>query len=730
MTTPRCWGRNTPVRWRRSILLVLLLAGAALPQDAPDAGARALGAGVEALDKGDIPTALRNLAAAQRSLPALADYIAWWTASAHAAAKDHAAVNRSLEPLWKFRLPSPLAGRAAVLGAKAWLETDNPQAALDLLARQSNNDLPQPQARAVEAAAREAAGEGVAAAQAWQDVYHRWPAAPEAAAAAKALVRLETTLGARFPAAGPALRLERADKLLQARQTARARAEYVALAASAQGIERDLARVRIGAADYSERRTQAAANHLDSLRADAPEAEAERLYWLTLAYVRLERLDGAVTTLREMESRFSPSEWRYKALLATANRFWFDNDAAQAEPLYRACSAGAPGFADAWLCHWRAAWIAVLQRRSGAPALLREHLLRFPGSEKASACLYWLGRLAEEQRDAPAARRYFQEIETRFPNHYYRALAQARLGALRAAGASPATDEFLRGVSYPGRPALNGLFTPTPLSNQRIERGRLLERAGLMSWAYNELRFAARTEGPPYVLAIELGEMGQRAGEPEKGLRFLKAHANGFLFLPRQAAPPRFWKLAFPWPYRGLLDYWCRQRGVDPAILAGLIRQESEFDPKIVSYAGAIGLTQVMPLTGRELARRSGIAGFHTSLLKQAEPNVKIGTYYFKMLLDRFEGSVEAVLAGYNGGPTRAARWRGWGPFREPAEFVETIPIDQSREYVQIVLRNAEVYRELYANEPAPAYTPAAPKPPAAKKAAPARKTTPARKKK
>ena len=93
-----------------------MLAGA---QPAPETALRSLGAGVEALDKGDIPTALRNLSLAQRSFPALADYTAFWIASAHAAAKDYDAVNKALAPLWKFSLASPVAGRGAALGAKA-----------------------------------------------------------------------------------------------------------------------------------------------------------------------------------------------------------------------------------------------------------------------------------------------------------------------------------------------------------------------------------------------------------------------------------------------------------------------------------------------------------------------------------------------------------------------------------------------------------------------------------
>ncbi|MBV8809906.1 MAG: transglycosylase SLT domain-containing protein, partial [Acidobacteriaceae bacterium] len=94
--------------------------------------------------------------------------------------------------------------------------------------------------------------------------------------------------------------------------------------------------------------------------------------------------------------------------------------------------------------------------------------------------------------------------------------------------------------------------------------------------------------------------------------------------------------------------------------------------------------------------------------------NIQLGTYYFRNLLDSSGGQPELALAAYNAGPGRVATWRNWGPFREPAEFIEAIPLHQTRGYVQIVMRNADVYRRLYAGTvpDVPAYRPKpAPKP-------------------
>jgi soluble lytic murein transglycosylase len=105
---------------------------------------------------------------------------------------------------------------------------------------------------------------------------------------------------------------------------------------------------------------------------------------------------------------------------------------------------------------------------------------------------------------------------------------------------------------------------------------------------------------------------------------------------------------------------------------------------------------QVMPATGRELSRSLKLGRFRTSLLTDPGYNIRMGTFYFRSLLDAVAGSTEAALASYNGGKTRVDDWLTWGPFSEPAEFVETIPISETRTYVQAVLRNAWMYRRIY----------------------------------
>jgi soluble lytic murein transglycosylase len=105
---------------------------------------------------------------------------------------------------------------------------------------------------------------------------------------------------------------------------------------------------------------------------------------------------------------------------------------------------------------------------------------------------------------------------------------------------------------------------------------------------------------------------------------------------------------------------------------------------------------QLLPTTGRQLARHFGIRRLNSAELLSADRNIQLGAYYFHNLLNSYGGQAEIALASYNAGPGRANLWKNWGPFREPAEFVEVVPFHETRGYIQIVIRNADVYRRLY----------------------------------
>jgi soluble lytic murein transglycosylase len=168
-----------------------------------------------------------------------------------------------------------------------------------------------------------------------------------------------------------------------------------------------------------------------------------------------------------------------------------------------------------------------------------------------------------------------------------------------------------------------------------------------------------------------------------------------FLAAGGERLPPEVLRIIFPLDFWPLITKYSEANGLDPYLIAALMAQESTFTPEIRSDANAYGLLQITPPTGRMLARQLGLGRFTTSMLTQAETNVRMGTKYFKDLVEKF-GGVHYALAAYNAGPDRVVTWRRDAPGLDQDEFVDNIPFTETQGYVKRILGTAEDYRRLY----------------------------------
>lgn len=683
------WVANIRVRCAS---LVLVLASTGYGQVAQ------LAAGADEYRKHAYSAAAARLEPLPAKLPQLADYSAFYLGASQFELKQWSASLAALQKVYQHVPVSPLSAKAIVMAAQAHIEAGRPTDALALL-RQYSQKVGQPQADSALARAYDAAGDGVSAAVHFQKVYYAYPTSAEAGEAEIALRRLRTSLRDSFPPPMAQAILTRAKGFADGRRYIDARRELEENLGSLGGADQDVARVRMGALSFQSRDYAGCYKYLKTLAVATPEADAERLHYLVWCARRLDYDDAMAVHLRELDLKHPVSTWRLEAQLAAAELYLNRNEQELYEPIYRTCSEAFADRPQASFCHWKITWANYLRNQSDAENLFKNHLRQFPTSEKVPASLYFLGRFAESGRDFGSSKAYYSEIDARYPNHYYAMLARERLKDALVAGATPTSGahEFLRGIAFvENRRTAN--FEASAVTRQRLERARLLESGGLVDWAEQELRFAARADGQPQVVALELARILEKRGATDEALRAVKAYVPNYLSIPWEGAPETFWRVAFPLPYRESLVRNSKTKELDPWLVAGLIRQESEFNPKAVSVSRALGLTQVMPATGRELSRRIGMRKFSSSMLFEPELNLKLGTVYLSQLLNSLNGKWEHALASYNGGRSRVMRWMEWGKYREPAEFVETIPFRETRDYVQIVMRNASVYRKLYAN--------------------------------
>ncbi len=626
----------------------------------------------------------------------LADYTDYLQAQADLAQQLYAEAENLLINFSVQHPESILTGKAALLLAQVYVADGDPQSALQQLATMQGRERNSATYLFTEAQAQQMAGHAEAALRLYGRIYSDYAASPEATQIAAQLHTME--LSHPFSVEQRALN---AEGLAQAGQYSAASAQYNALANSPALAGSPKVNLYLAKAAYYEFRQE---HHVDasqlSLLSDTnDEAGALRLY-LMLELAR-DHTDAqqVQSLLAQMQQRFSLSRWTERALFSAGNMALVANDLPTAAQDYSTLASQFPASPHAAASHWHAAWIAFrLNKKSDAARMFQEQIARYPSQPQVAAAIYWRGRLYEDvEKNPAAAAACYAKLIADFHHYYYAHLAQARMQNL--SGATPAHLTFLESVAAPKPPHLT---TTVPSDDVHLLRARLLANAALNQYIAPEIQ--ASPDSSAWSPLAE-AEIYSRSGEDFRALQTLKQTVHSYFALPIAAIPRDYWLLLFPRPYWPVLTGNAKRNDLDPYLVASLIRQESEFNPGAVSYANAFGLMQLLPRVGRELGRKAHLGRVTPNALLQPQMNLRLGTMYLRQLMDEFQNQPEYALAAYNAGDDRVKSWQANGPYADLPEFVESIPFTQTREYVQAILRNAQIYRKLY-EQPSPANAP------------------------
>ena len=311
-----------------------------------------------------------------------------------------------------------------------------------------------------------------------------------------------------------------------------------------------------------------------------------------------------------------------------------------------------------------------------AAQVFADYLERYPNGRRWEEASYWLARAARTAGDTVGTGDLLARLPAESPLSYYAHLA--------AEGADGAPSLDLEPVAGPPPPLPDWL-------SRDLEVLATLDEAGLVEGAEAHVARLKTAVRDSTELMLGLARAFNQGGRTIDGIRLgreLRERGEEWSRALLEAV--------YPFPHRALITSRAEELGLDPYLVAGLIRQESAFVPTIGSSAGAIGLMQIMPATGRQLARALGPRGYRTESLRTAEVNVHLGTKYLAELMDRYNGDIPIVLSAYNAGPTRANRWRRFPEAEDPHRFTERIPFVETRGYVKNVVRNRALYRWLY----------------------------------
>lgn len=662
------------------------LSAFALRKSSGALGARAaLALGYYDYTKGHYAPASRWLGIAQ-SDPLLQDYALYWSAETNLALNHNA---EALAQFKRFRHDYPdsvITDEALQALGTAALALNQPGEILDAL-----DAYPQtkekPALLFLRAEAREQASQPLQAAADYEAVYLRFPSYEQAREAGEKLGFLRSSLGDKLPAIPIESQIEHASTTLSARQWSEARNEYSHLLPQLTGADRERAELRIMECGVA---LGAGTSELAALKITDPDVDAERYYSIASYYRDIPAESEMAAAIESAASRAPASRWTESALFLGGNYYWVQLDRDRAAGYYKRLSDNFPTSAEALPAQWRVAWTAVLKRQPEAAADLAEHLRRFPGSQFTPDALYWLGRLAEESHNDGLARSYYEKLQDRFPQNYFANEASVRLHAL---GSGPDTDPDVLATIPPLPPAMTLGPTIPAAAENRQARADALRSIAFDASAELELRAAFAATHEPRLL-LEAAQEAVAAGHVGAAIVTIRQIYPQIEWRPFSEVPREVWLTAFAMPYQSSILSRSTQAGVDPMLTAGLIRQESAYDPEARSGANARGLMQLLPKTARRFAKQARVR-YSTPMLFEPDYNIHIGTIYFAGLKHDF-GSVESALAAYNAGEDRVTFWTTGQTYREPAEFVDSIPFTETREYVEIVTRNADIYRKLY----------------------------------
>lgn len=374
-----------------------------------------------------------------------------------------------------------------------------------------------------------------------------------------------------------------------------------------------------------------------------------------------------------------PHSWRApRALYAIAETQQDRGATSSALATYREAADAFPGTRWGDQALWAVGW---MQYRAGqwdaARATWRQLTVRAPDADAAPAGLYWAARVAASRGHTDQATEEYQRLAMRYGDTYYGQRAAARLGVSARIPLDPVSD--------------------APTGNvPAVDRFRELDALAQTEDATRELEIASTIVPPRDQTMVELS-LAQHYAQENDYTRSIKAAeasieaAGG----PRHGLPLALWQALYPLVYWPAISQAASRVGVDPYLVAAVIREESRFDPHAGSQAGAYGLMQLILPTARNAARGLGLSRPTLDTLGDPVANITLGSWALRGELERF-GREDLGLAAYNAGPVIVRHWMNQRGDLDPEAFIEEIPYAETRIYVKTVLQSAGMYRWLY----------------------------------
>jgi len=574
------------------------------------------------------------------------------------------------------------------------------------------------------AKAYEQTGNTTGALASYRRIYFFAPASVEASDAATSITRLSSTTA---PANAEEASV-RAARLFAAKHFSEAFDAYTDAFTRFPNTATPDLQARRSIAASNAKRFADAASALNASPAPTGEARAEALFNLAMAYGRAKQWAQARSAAEDLRRAFPGSAWTTRAFVQLGQHAEETKDDANASYFYRAAVNFYPGNADVTPAQFYLAWQAhEAKNLAESSRMLTEHLANYAdrNTDFRGKAAYWAARDSERSGKLAEARAIYQGLQARYDANWYGYLAKQRLDNMARNGNVPQKD--FAADSPVGRAVANlqtvsvAEETAGPSEDERIAKADQLSIIGTDDWALEELGVVSSVAPSSPRINLAIAKIYRSRNDNVQALNVLKRSYPDYSQMKPEEMRPDEWDIFYPLAYWDIIAQESRARSLDPYQVAGLIRQESVFNPRAVSSAKAYGLMQVVVPTGIMTAKKVGVDRAITmESLFEPRLNIQLGTAFLRDQIDKY-GRIEYVAAAYNAGPGRVVQWRATLPL-ELDEWAEAVPFRETRLYIQGVVRNTLQYRRLYdlngqfraevgarAVYPSPNSTPAAP---------------------
>ena len=646
----------------------------------------------------DPAVALQFLRAAQNDVPLLDDYVRLWIGEALLKLGEGKQAAEMFEAISQTAPNSPLVVKAAYRAGEAWYQTLSCREATAWIAKAvglSQKEVETPLALLRQGACQLRENNIQEGRETLRQLWVRFAFSPEAK---EAEALLASNLGGEPWVVQPSERLARAQVYLGQAFHAEAIEELRKfLVADLSSPQRAEAKLKLGIAQVRLKLYDQARETFRALAKEGATESSEASVWLARVYLRQGQGDKLLDLAHTAAgSLLSPEQKGQITLFAGV---WLEDQGRFDDAIARyrqVAKVGEPASQRAE-GQWRVGWgYYRMGRYREAYDQLRALVEQHDGEFEPQA-LYWMARAAELNQQ-PQAHDVYVQLCRRFIYTYYCQLARERtkIPLPDSVASEPGSASAPVNGSEPANGAAVGVVTTRAEIEEQAAYRRALElkTLGLDSDAAREVAgLIDRYSREPGLLLV-LSTMLNEAGAYHHGLRLARAKFRDQLERTGGSVSPALWSVAYP---MGLLPTIMGQgaKGVDPYLVAAIIREESQYDWRAVSRVGAIGLMQVMPGTANNVAQRLGLPAVGREDLFDQETNIRIGVHYVEQLLEQFSGNVAYTIASYNAGPIAVGSWIALHRGRSQDEFVELIPYQETRQYVKRVLRSYREYARL-----------------------------------